>query len=278
MYKEQKFNTGETNSELRQLYNPECSELRMSQLRMLEILDYISDLCEKNGLRYWLCAGTLLGAYRHGGFIPWDDDLDIEMPIEDMLKLKKIIIESKKDGFSWQDSSTDKYYLYSYPKVKDMYSICYPTNKNQKEMTLWKYKGLWVDIFPLENHSLLFQKIGFYTNSYGRSYFNSSNIIINSLAHFRIKINNYIIFPFLRLVNKLWGSKKYYHKSLGCEYFYSQEIKNIFPLKKIEFEGKYYNAPFSIETHLKEFYGDNFMELPPQNKRSTHNMTVKFLK
>ena len=89
MYKEQKFNTGETNSELRQLYNPECSELRMSQLRMLEILDYISDLCEKNGLRYWLCAGTLLGAYRHGGFIPWDDDLDIEMPIEDMLKLKK---------------------------------------------------------------------------------------------------------------------------------------------------------------------------------------------
>ena len=65
--------------DLRERFSPEGSMLRKQQLRMLEILLYIDKVCKEHGIRYWLSSGTLLGAVRHGGFIPWDDDLDVEM-------------------------------------------------------------------------------------------------------------------------------------------------------------------------------------------------------
>ena len=66
-------------SQLRERFNPDGSMLRRQQLRMLEILLHIDRVCAEHNIKYWLSSGTLLGAMRHGGFIPWDDDLDIEM-------------------------------------------------------------------------------------------------------------------------------------------------------------------------------------------------------
>lgn len=65
--------------ELRQRYNPDGSLLRRQQMRMLHILVEVDKICQRHNIRYWLSSGTLIGAVRHGGFIPWDDDLDIEM-------------------------------------------------------------------------------------------------------------------------------------------------------------------------------------------------------
>lgn len=64
---------------LREKYNPDGSILRQHQLKMLDILIIIDRICKKHGIKYWISDGTLLGAVRHGGFIPWDDDLDIQM-------------------------------------------------------------------------------------------------------------------------------------------------------------------------------------------------------
>ena len=69
--------------QLRERFNPEGSMLRKQQQRMLEILLHIDEVCTEHNIKYWLSSGTLLGAVRHGGFIPWDDDLDIEMLKED---------------------------------------------------------------------------------------------------------------------------------------------------------------------------------------------------
>ena len=77
--------------ELRERYNPNGSTLRRQQLRMFEMLQYIDTVCKNHGIRYWLCSGTLLGAVRHGGFIPWDDDVDIEMLREDYRKFVKVM-------------------------------------------------------------------------------------------------------------------------------------------------------------------------------------------
>ena len=66
---------------LREQYNPDGSILRLQQLRMLDILKIIADICDRYEILYWLSSGTLLGAIRHGGFIPWDDDLDIELSL-----------------------------------------------------------------------------------------------------------------------------------------------------------------------------------------------------
>ena len=68
---------------LRDKYSPYGSPLRRQQMRMLEILLEIDRICKRHGIQYWLSSGTLIGAARHGGFIPWDDDLDIEMMRED---------------------------------------------------------------------------------------------------------------------------------------------------------------------------------------------------
>lgn len=79
-------------------FTPE--ELRKWQLKLLEILVYFRDFCNEHNLRFWLAAGTCLGAVRHKGFIPWDDDLDVQMPREDYDKLielwikKQILIDS----------------------------------------------------------------------------------------------------------------------------------------------------------------------------------------
>ena len=77
--------------ELETRFNPEGSDLRRMQHRMTEMLRVIDAICRRHGLRYWLCSGTLLGAVRHEGYIPWDDDLDIEMMRPDYDRLMEIL-------------------------------------------------------------------------------------------------------------------------------------------------------------------------------------------
>ena len=77
--------------ELRDIFNPEGSDLRKLQLRILEILKFVDSVCKTHGIQYWLSSGTCLGAVRHGGFIPWDDDVDIEMFEKDYIRFCKIM-------------------------------------------------------------------------------------------------------------------------------------------------------------------------------------------
>ncbi|MFR5941210.1 MAG: phosphorylcholine transferase LicD [Parabacteroides merdae] len=78
------------------------NELRSCQLKQLEILKIFDRICRKHNLRYWIDGGTLLGAVRHKGFIPWDDDLDVAMPSEDYKKLDQIIQSELPDHLFWQ--------------------------------------------------------------------------------------------------------------------------------------------------------------------------------
>ena len=88
-------------------YNPEGSILRRAQLRELEILIEVDKICRKHNIEYFLDWGTLLGAVRHGGFIPWDDDIDISVRRKDYSRLCKVLKEELPENLAFQDRFTD---------------------------------------------------------------------------------------------------------------------------------------------------------------------------
>ena len=84
---------------LKELFNPEGSKLRKTQLELLEILVDLAEICDQNNIQWWLSSGTLLGAARHKGFIPWDDDIDIVMLRKDAKRLEKILHKMDSDKY-----------------------------------------------------------------------------------------------------------------------------------------------------------------------------------
>ncbi|EXY98301.1 licD family protein, partial [Bacteroides fragilis str. 3998 T(B) 4] len=100
-------------------YNTDGTMLRKQQERMFEMLCVIDDICVKNEINYWLSGGTLLGAVRHGGFIPWDDDLDIQLMKDDYNKLLGLLKTELPEQYQLQTSKTDRNYFARYAKVRD---------------------------------------------------------------------------------------------------------------------------------------------------------------
>ena len=86
--------------QLRERFNPDGSPLREFQMRLLDILVFIDDVCRRHGINYWLSSGTCLGAIRHGGFIPWDDDIDIEMLDTDYKRFIKVMQTEHNDRYA----------------------------------------------------------------------------------------------------------------------------------------------------------------------------------
>ena len=97
---------------LRARFNPDGSLLRRQQMRMLDILLEVDRICRKHNITYWLSSGTLIGAVRHKGFIPWDDDLDIEMLLPDYERLMKILPQELPDTMALQTQDTDPNYFF----------------------------------------------------------------------------------------------------------------------------------------------------------------------
>jgi len=97
--------------------------LRRQQMRMLELLLEVDRICKKHHISYWLSSGTLIGAARHGGFIPWDDDLDIEMLLPDYKRLLEVLPQELPETMALQSVDTDKNYFFFYAKVRDRRSL-----------------------------------------------------------------------------------------------------------------------------------------------------------
>ncbi len=120
------------------------------QKKQLEVLKAFIKVCEKHNLKYFLVGGTCLGAARHKGFIPWDDDIDVGMPREDYDKYLKL--QSEYDGTPYfiQTWETDPHYCYNFAKLRD-------SSTTFIESYFWKHRinhGVWIDIFPIDGMSL----------------------------------------------------------------------------------------------------------------------------
>ncbi len=117
-------------------------EIQDCELRMLKDIDKI---CRENNLKYSLAWGTMLGAVRHQGFIPWDDDADIDMPYKDMKKFEKIIAKEYSDVYFFDGRNTNPGCFMLYGKLRK--NGTYMKTLKQEENS--KHLGLWIDILPL---------------------------------------------------------------------------------------------------------------------------------
>ena len=259
---------------LRAKYSPDGSPLRRQQERMLELLCEIDSICKKHGIRYWLSSGTLIGAVRHGGFIPWDDDLDIEMMREDYERLMDVLPTELPSTMALQNHRTDHTYFFFYAKVRDRRSLLSEGNNYDR---MWKEQGIYIDIFPLEYQPISIHKISEKTAGHMYKIWRTctdDNLGIRKvmrLFHF----NRRFVFPFLRLLCSISGTDVI-TSGMGIPYHNPRFAKDIFPLATLKFEGREFPVPHNYDHMLRLMYGD-YMQLPPEERITTHCVRLEFL-
>lgn len=263
------FNTGETSITLKETYNPEGSVLRECQLRMLEMLIYIDNVCNLLGIPYILDGGTVLGAVRHGGFIPWDDDVDISIPRKYFRKLNKYLEENPHPQFVIQNSRTDSGYMGAWSVLRDTKSEYI---QDTKIHNIRKYRGVQVDIFPLEE--TFGPKVHWFANRLA-DHFIEKQIGKGNLVMARI---GYIlcykfVFPTIRFASIFNRNNKLMY-TLGTCWFQTFDKDLFHNRSTIEFEDFSFFGPHDINKYLHELYGD-YMALPTIDKRDHHQATYK---
>ncbi len=259
-------------------FNPQGADVTLEQVRevqklMLDILIQVDKFCRKNNLIYWMDSGTLLGAVRHKGFIPWDDDLDICMPIEDYDRFLETAPAGLPDYLFVQTKKSDKYYKRDFAKVRSNKGKI--VEKSDPKNAKFN-QGVYIDIFP--NMTIKNTKFHKFIHRFlMKSKIKISEQLLDLNRFQKHFIRNFFI-KLTRSLHQGWDVNKdllVVRSAEFAEYKFVLPIKDLFPLKEIEFEGHKFFAPKNTDAYLKLLYGDNYMELPPIEKRKTHSAKIE---
>lgn len=255
------------------IIEPEVKEL------MLDLLKKFSCYCEKNNLRYYLAAGTLLGAVRHQGYIPWDNDIDVWMPRPDyeefLSKMKNEKVDSYIECLQYQEVKT-----FPFAKLIDNRTIL-----KEHFLVTEDSLGVYIDIFPLdglpeeagdrkkiENKAKIYKKLYAFANyRFGTG---SSN---------GMKCIKMLLYPFSKMVSNRWVCDRLNHLCQSYDYDNCRWVGTVvwgpgepdfflreyFEAGKAVFEKNYFCIPKDYDAVLKKKYG-NYMELPPEKERVVH--------
>lgn len=246
--------------------------IRKVQLKELEILSCIHDICIKNKIDYWLDGGTCLGAVRHKGFIPWDDDIDIAMRMEDIDRFCEAAKKELPKHLFLQTKDTDPSCRFPIIKVRDFNSFAVEYGD---DFTRPYQKGLFVDIFPMMPYpSVSKAKCKKITQGYCKS----NAILMAQHVYSWRAVAELFYFGLKKIMYKLWWNILCRTKSMNT--YYGNRIQDngygvihrkdsIFPIKEIDFEGRRFMAPANPDAYLKDLYKD-YMQLPPDDKRKGH--------
>ena len=250
----------------------------------LQLLIRFDELCKEYKLRYSLAGGTLLGAIRHKGFIPWDDDIDVCMPRPDYLKLQKIF-----NNFSIEFQLVSNYLNTIQAPFSKIVNKNFIVISSDNDSELDKY--LWIDIFPVDGLSedeKICKRIYDKCNIYRSIFYLIDTKLLSKSLNFKILLK-YCLKPIAKIygrkrcVNKLekiaqligYENSKYVGViTWGLHGVEERMLKSEFEkLVEVEFEGHKFPAFSCWDSYLTGLYGD-YMQLPPVEKRKTHNMTV----
>ncbi len=242
------------------------------QKKELAILCAIRDICERNNIEYWLDGGTCLGAVRHGGFIPWDDDIDIAMRKEDVSRFVEIAKKELPKELFLQNRETDPSFTLPITKVRDTNSL---TIEFSDDFSRPYQKGLFVDIFPFVPYPNISRKL---CKIIAKGYCKANNILHKSHVYSWRSVAELLWFGAKRacylmvwkLVSIILRGKIYSGNTLAENgYGIMHRIDSIFPTKPIAFEGETFSGPANPDAYLTDLYGD-YMQLPPEDKRKGH--------
>lgn len=253
----------------------QAETLRQCQLKQLDILDAIDAVCRKHDIPYWLDAGTLLGAVRHGGFIPWDDDIDIAMTLDDMNRFVEVAPSELPDHLFVQtpENEPTKEPLV---KIRDLNSFYVEGGDN---FAAPYEKGVFVDIFPFVTYPNVSRSfIRRVTKTIARS-----GAILHKAHYYSLRScaelfwfgGKYLCY------NALWKaacllfpashSDKTGYRVINNGCGNSHLKSSVWPLSTVTFEGKDYPAPHDVDTYLTDLFR-NYMEVPPPEKREIHSV------
>lgn len=236
--------------------------------QILNIMKRIHQICEENGLYYFLVGGNLIGAIRHKGYIPWDDDFDIMLPRKDYNKLIKIINQRKGRLYAFTYKTSNDY-PYAFAKVSDKKTI-FNTIDGYKVNGL----GIHVDVFPYDGISgfecitdLQYRIMGVLQNFRDIVYTNNSQDI--NLPFYKSIILKMILrmMTFIATIFSADTTKK-----VGCVVAVRGKRKEVIEKEKfagrklVPFEDTEFYVPVGYDEYLTNLYG-NYMKLPPQSER-----------
>lgn len=248
---------------------------------LLDMLVEFDSVCRKNGLKYFLCGGSLLGAIRHNGFIPWDDDIDVEMPREDYEKLL-LLSEEFKAPYCLENPHLDPYYAYSYSRL-----VNDNTTAIVKPFAFQPiHHGIWISIFPvdrwMEGDMENFHKLDRlnYENS---TYMRLTNPWLDEKNQERIKnwsgrdpVDAYD--EIQRIATQYNATNSAFMRRIVVtaigflQLYYTEDFAASIPHPYEDYE---FQIPVGWDRMLRIKYGD-YMQLPPMEKRGNWHSTTIF--
>ncbi len=253
-------------------------ELSILQNEERLILKEIDRICRTHDIQYYIVGGTLLGAVRHGGFIPWDDDIDIAMYRRDYKRFKKICKSELDAHFFLQDTHTDPGYNQLMPKIRKNGTLL----ESSQTVGVKMHKGVFVDIFMLDyvkkptkivkiKHDVYWKLLNLYMRKQSH----------NIESAIKRKIVDLIPAKWIVMVSSFVVSGKK-RRNFTVNYTSRYGVQNqTFPSDyygrgvEIQFDGMTVIAPCQYRKILEKIYG-NFMVLPPEEKRGIHHKICDF--
>ena len=264
-------------------------EINVSTLRdyQLKIMDKVDEFCRNNNIAYYLFSGTLIGAIRHNGYIPWDDDIDIMMFRDDYEKFIDLFNKENKE-FHAYSSRTDKGYNLHFCKISYDKTTLIETNLEPNDRV---QLGINIDLFPIDNYPKAYDgdrllkllhkmDLLMYCKSFRYSRLRykplRQQLLILTLKFLSILISKTYLCKKQEKLAKQFNKKPCSTCSvITCHYKHRIPVWNIEDFESVDhiFEGRKYKIPKGYHRILTEQWGD-YMKLPPVEQRVTHHSFI----